>query len=335
MILYIETQAFSYPTTQHIIAQFPQAEIVQIRHYKNIFDKNTDTKSLEKAIIIAKLTGNAIYPTPDAYGLGTQNFFFKTSLNCIFDCEYCFLKGAFASSFPVIFVNYDDIKQHIIAKNKNTLLPPWQGRAGEGLWQTRIHRFSSDYSDILALNHWTGFVETFVPFFETQSQNLMEIRTKSANIAPLLRLGFVPQHTEIAFSLNPQELIDRYEHGTASLAKRIEAINTLVQLWRKVGIRCMPLLPVANYMSVYEQFIQELTTSVNICQIHSFFVGGLLFQEEDRVAMRKKMPESQLLLQLEKDAKGRYAEPISMRKKLYALFTTYVPSAFVCMDEEL
>jgi hypothetical protein len=39
----------------------------------------------------------------------------------------------------------------------------------------------------------------------------MEIRTKSSNIKPLLDLGFVPKNTEIAFSLNPQILIDKYE----------------------------------------------------------------------------------------------------------------------------
>jgi hypothetical protein len=39
----------------------------------------------------------------------------------------------------------------------------------------------------------------------------MELRTKSGNIKPLLDLNFVPKNTEICFSLNPQNLIDKYE----------------------------------------------------------------------------------------------------------------------------
>jgi sulfatase maturation enzyme AslB (radical SAM superfamily) len=30
-----------------------------------------------------------------------SSFFFKTSLNCVFDCSYCFLKGAFKNDIPV------------------------------------------------------------------------------------------------------------------------------------------------------------------------------------------------------------------------------------------
>lgn len=50
--------------------------------------------------------------------------------------------------------------------------------------------YSSDYSDILALNDLTNFVGEFVPFFETLSNAMMEIRTKSSNIKPLFDLLF-------------------------------------------------------------------------------------------------------------------------------------------------
>ncbi|MDP3381629.1 MAG: hypothetical protein Q8S84_09375 [bacterium] len=40
----------------------------------------------------------------------------------------------------------------------------------------------------------------------------------------------MPKNTEIAFSLNPQILIDKYEKSTSSLDARIEAINKLISL---------------------------------------------------------------------------------------------------------
>lgn len=75
----------------------------------------------------------------------------------------------------------------------------------------------------------SGFNAEFIEFFEEFEGVNMEIRTKSGNIQSLLDLGFVPKNTEIAFSLNPQELIDRYESGTASLRQRYQAINTLLE----------------------------------------------------------------------------------------------------------
>ncbi|MDR2640282.1 MAG: hypothetical protein LBC61_02930 [Candidatus Peribacteria bacterium] len=99
----------------------------------------------------------------------------------------------------VVFVNYEDIKEELKAESGKL--------KGNG----EIWFYSSDYSDILAMNSITNFIEEFVPFFESLPNAMMEIRTKSSNIKPLLDLGFVPKNTEICFSLNPQNLIDNYE----------------------------------------------------------------------------------------------------------------------------
>jgi spore photoproduct lyase len=73
-----------------------------------------------------------------------------------------------------------------------------------------------------------NFNQSFIPFFEKFDNVLMESRTKSSNIQSLLNLGFVPQNTEISFSLNPQSIIDSFEHKTSSLDQRIHSINTLI-----------------------------------------------------------------------------------------------------------
>jgi hypothetical protein len=134
-------------------------------------------------------------------------------------------------------VNYDDIKEEIVEKiseiseqtqeeviqeNNDFELKLKQNLA----YKDKIWFYSSDYSDILGMDNISGFLEEFVPFFEkiplspalspkgrkgAESIAMMEIRTKSANIKPILDLGFVPKNTEFAFSLNPQELIDKYE----------------------------------------------------------------------------------------------------------------------------
>ena len=40
MLIYLEKKAKSYPQTQKILGKFPNAQILEIDHYKNIFDKN-------------------------------------------------------------------------------------------------------------------------------------------------------------------------------------------------------------------------------------------------------------------------------------------------------
>ncbi|MEA3386886.1 MAG: hypothetical protein U9Q66_00350 [Patescibacteria group bacterium] len=55
----------------------------------------------------------------------------------------------------------------------------------------------------------------------------MEIRSKSANINSLLKLK-ASENIEIAFSLNPEEIINKYELKTVSLGLRIACINKLL-----------------------------------------------------------------------------------------------------------
>jgi spore photoproduct lyase len=94
MKIYIEYQAKDYPQTQKIIKKFPHAQIVWIKNYKNIFDKNLPLGvSLKPSFVVAKLTSASILKAPDGYGHNDKtSYFLKTSLNCIFDCDYCYLK---------------------------------------------------------------------------------------------------------------------------------------------------------------------------------------------------------------------------------------------------
>lgn len=113
MLIYLESKAKDFPQTKSILKKLPHAEILEIDHYKNIFDKNIGNQQLTPALIIAKQENPKLIPVPDHYGYPGKSFFFKTSLNCVFDCEYCYLKGNFKTQYPVIFVNYEEIQETI------------------------------------------------------------------------------------------------------------------------------------------------------------------------------------------------------------------------------
>lgn len=84
---------------------------------------------------------------------------------------------------------------------------------------------------------------------------MVELRTKAPSIEHLLTVSSIPSNVEIAYSLNPQTLIDRYEKGTARLDQRISNCKHLMEAGYKVGIRLMPLLPVPGYEEIYRDFL--------------------------------------------------------------------------------
>lgn len=323
MILYLEKKAQHYPQTQKILSQFQSASIIEIDNYKNIFDKNTWGLQEKKSIIIAKLTSPAITQAPEWYGHTKRAYFFKTSLNCIYDCEYCFLKGAFKTEHMVFFVNYEDIKKQISQK----IWELKKQHIKEDIWL-----YSSDYSDIQGMDAISSFNSEFIEFFEQFEWVHMEIRTKSGNIKSLFDLWFVPKNTEVAFSLNPQELIDRYETGTASLQKRFDAINSLLKHWWRVWIRLLPLLPIKNYKEIYGKFFQELEKNIPLEQIDSSFASGLLYTKRDYNTMIKKYPHLDILYMLNLEPDEFYRESREIRNWFYKEIKKMDKKCLLCLE---
>jgi len=371
MIIYVEKQAKDYKQTKYILDKFSNAKILWIDNYKNIFDKKIAKNiSLKPNFIIAKLNSDTITKAPDWYGHNNkQAYFLKTSLNCIFDCSYCFLKWAFKNDIPVYFVNYENIKDSIKAKieclNKdfNIWFSTWKLSESQSMigwvfeeiklklnsldkndfelklkqnldYKDKIWFYSSDYSDILWMNNISGFLEEFVPFFEKLNNTMMEIRTKSANIKSILDLWFIPKNTEFAFSLNPQELIDKYEFWTSSLEDRIKSINILLEKGYKVWLRFLPLLPVENYKEIYTKFVWEIKQKIDIKKVSSTFVSGLLYTTSDYNNILKKYPKLDILYRLKQDNKLFVRESRDVRDFFYDLFGSLDKEYFICLDEK-
>ncbi len=383
MIIYIEKQAKDYPQTQKILQKFENAKVLWIDNYKNIFDKNiANNISLKPSFIVAKLNSDAITKAPDWYWHNNkQAYFLKTSLNCVFDCSYCFLKWAFKNDIPVYFVNYDDIKDSIklkvesLKKDFNIWFIDWKLSESQSMigwvfegnklnlkssnndyelklnqnldYKNKIWFYSSDYSDILGMDNISGFLKEFVPFFEDLNSPLlqrrgvwgegiamMEVRSKSANIKPILDLWFVPKNTEFAFSLNPQELIDKYEFWTSSLDDRIKAINILLEKGYKVGLRFLPLLPVKNYKEIYTKFVEDIKKQIDMNKISSTFVSGLLYTKSDYNNILKKYPKLDILYRLRQQDDLFIRESKETRDFFYNLFETLDKKCFICLDEK-
>ena len=324
MLIYIEKQAKDYSQTKKILEKYKNAKVIFIDNYKNIFDKNYKNLDTKKALIIAKLNSKSVSRAPCWYWHSESSYFFKTWLNCVFDCSYCYLKWAFKNDNIVLFVNYDDIKNEIeekISELRKEL-------------SDAVHWFYSwDYSDIVWIDNLSNFIENFVPFFEKFWDDvMMEIRTKSSNVKPFLDLWFIPKNTEISFSLNPEILVKKYEKWASSLEKRIEAINILLEKWFKVWLRFLPILPVKNWEEVYSEFIAYIKEKIDISKIYSSFASWLLYTKKDYNKMLQKYPDLGILYMLELENDDFYRESKVFRSKIYTMFKEFDKRCIFCLD---
>lgn len=324
MLIYIEKQAKDYSQTKKILEKYKNAKVIFIDNYKNIFDKNYKNLDTKKALIIAKLNSKSVSRAPCWYWHSESSYFFKTWLNCVFDCSYCYLKWAFKNDNIVLFVNYDDIKNEIEEKISELR---------KELPDSAHWFYSWDYSDIVWIDNLSNFIENFVPFFEKFWDDvMMEIRTKSSNVKPFLDLWFIPKNTEISFSLNPEILVKKYEKWASSLEKRIEAINILLEKWFKAWLRFLPILPVKNWEEVYSEFIAYIKEKIDISKIYSSFASWLLYTKKDYNKMLQKYPDLDILYMLELENDDFYRESKVFRNKIYTMFKEFDKRCIFCLD---
>lgn len=314
MLIYYESRIANHPRTQAILSKFPGAQKLEIDHYKNIFDKDGGSK-LAPALLLAQSPGNPITQAPANYGYTPHSFFFRASLNCVFDCQYCYLKGAFKSRFPVIFVDYENIADAITAK----ISEMQTSHPGE-----EICFYGSNYADTLATEQISWFHTFFVPFFEQFEWVVFESRTKSNQIESLLNINPIPQNFEIAFSLNPEAICLELETGAAPLEKRIAAIQRCLEAWCKVGLRFLPLLPIPNYERIYADFLKDLSQNIDFSRINSVFLGTLLYTKQDYKQIQKLYPDWDVWEYLELQEDGYYRIVSPHREKLIEIFAPYV-----------
>ena len=319
MIIYIENSLKDNSQAKKILEKYSNSSIIWIDNHKNIFDKNTDAKR-EKSIILASWK-NFIQNAPDWYWFSQTNaFFLKNSINCVFDCDYCYLKWAFKNSDLLFFLDYKKMKEEILETIKKQD-------------NNQTNRFySSDYSDNLATDNLSDFTLEFIPFFENLENTKLEIRTKSNNISNLLKLN-PNKNIEIAFSLNPSEVIENYEHKTTSLDERIKRINSLLDAGWNVWIRFLPLVSIENYEEIYDNFLNYLKWKINFSRIESIFIWWLLYTNDDYNNILKVKPLLDLLYRLNKDW-NFYREDRIVRDRFYNKFSQFIKEkkCNICLD---
>ena len=276
--IYVEERASEYPLAKEIMNKLPDANIVRIKHYKDVFDRKKQKPALQKdhnALIIAVRDGNRVFEgAPVCQSFGYQYFYYASSMmNCPFDCEYCYLKGMYPSSYMVVFVNLEDYKQDI-----------------EDMGGRRpMYLCASFDTDLLAMNGLTGHADFWKDIARTHDDILVELRTKAApeitdNISNVI----------YAFTLSPEEVVNRYERYTAPVSARINAAAKALENGAKVRLCFDPIIKIPDYKEAYKKLIEEAAAKIDFRKLTDVSVGTFRISADYLGKMRKAYPDSEI-----------------------------------------
>jgi spore photoproduct lyase len=304
--IYVQESVSRHPRTMTIRGKYPRAQVVGIGRYGEVFNHNHQSFRLQKrkpSLILAEKMGTLLMEAPYGVG-GRHNFYFSHVLNCLYDCRYCFLQGMYRSAHYVVFVNYEDFEAAIREK---------ASAVAEG----EIHFFSGYDGDSLALEPLTGFVEEFLPFFAGNPRLVLELRTKSVAIRPLLDREPLP-NVIVAFSFTPAAVSTALEHGVPPIEERIRAAALLAERGFRIGLRFDPLVYFPDYPGPYRDLFREAFRRIPADAIHSAGFGAFRLPRDYFERMRRLYPEEPLFASTLEEREGVTSYPPDLEREMKA-----------------
>ena len=276
--IYVEERASGYPLTDKILAALSGAHVIRIKHYKDVFDRKRQNAPLQKehqALIIAVRDGSRIFKgAPVCQSFGNKNFYYASSMmNCPFDCEYCYLKGMYPSSNMVVFVNLEDYRRDVEEKLK------------EG----PMYVCASYDTDLIAMNGLTGHTDFWKDMARAHDSLLVELRTKAAvqvtdNIPNII----------YAFTVSPEEVVERFEKHTAPVGARISAAAKAIEAGAKVRLCFDPIIKILEWKKAYERLVSECVAQIDFDRLTDVSVGTFRISADYLGKMRKAYPDSEI-----------------------------------------
>lgn len=302
--IYVEKSVRNHFRTQEILKKFPSAQVIEINHYKDVFCRSKQSYMLQhrsQNLILAEKQGTLLYEgAPVCQSFGNQ-FFYYTScmMNCIFDCEYCYLKGMYPSANIVIFVNLEDIF----------------AEAEQMLKSHPLYLCVSYDTDLLAMEQLIGYVREWC-FFTQKHENLkIEVRTKCVNKAFFRSVTPVP-NVIYAFTLSPQAVIESCEHHTPSLAERISCVAEMVRRGFSVRLCFDPMIYLPEWREYYAEMLEQVYHAVDLEKIVDVSVGTFRISQDYLKKMRKQEPDSAVVWFPFQNENGFYHYPNELMEQM-------------------
>mgnify|MGYP006268371747 FL=1 len=320
--LYIETGSEDTPLAKTVLERYPDAERIPVEDYRAIFNRPRQRFQQQKRslkLILARKKDHLIYPGSDnAQNFDTPNFFYVTPfLNCLYNCDYCFLQGMYSSANLVLFTNQDAM---VRALREVAAHPPEPHKP--------VFCAISYNTDLLAMEPWFGLSRFWIESTRDLANLRIEIRSKSGNFRSLRDLPASP-HAILAWTLSPDAVFRQYEHGTAPPNLRIRAAAEAAQAGWPVRICIDPVLHIENWKEHYRGLIQNLFRSLPPERILDLSVGVFRMSAPYFKTIRSRQPASDLYYAPFETADGLVKYPDALQAEMmgtiYEWLSDYLP----------
>lgn len=275
--IYLEPGAANFPLGQKCLEQFPAARLIEINNYKEVFNRprqDWQLQSQSRKLILAVKPDDFLYPNSSLVSsYGYQHSFYNSQvLNCIYNCSYCYLQGLYPSANIVVFVNSEDFSRAVEQAIVN---------------YKQIYLCISYDTDLLAIEKMLALNRYWIAFARDNPNVLIETRTKSSNFSLLADLQPV-ENFILAWTLSPDKIQRTKELKTASLSKRLKAIQQAINAGWKVRICLDPVLHFQGWQQEYQGLIEQMAAQLELNKVYDYSIGTFRINQGFLKHMRRQ-----------------------------------------------
>ena len=334
-ILLLEEGVEEYPLAQEVLSRLPD---IPRQKFQDISMLTQQMKSSQydvfgegkKRLALSRFKGSFLKKRPGiSPGMVCCNYYVvNLAKNCIYDCSYCFLQDFLGNNpMQVAYVNVEDLLVEL--EEVFTQYPDRNFRVGTG-----------ELTDSLALDAIVPYTAYLLPFFNQQSNAVLELKTKSDQIANLLDHSD-PTNIIVSWSLNPQTVIDQEEKGTPSLVQRLESAKACLDKGYRIGFHFDPIILIPGWEDAYQQLVNILCDSLPIAKVEWVSLGSFRYRPSLKSIIKNRHPQTHLFTSEHlpsKDGKFRYLRPL--RNHAYKTIRGYLKSRleelniYICMETQ-
>ncbi len=327
--LFLEADLDRTPEIEYLISKIGlDPEIV--RDSRPVYDLINGSEDpvtfLKKILFITRNRGAVVRECP-----GTSHYtccdytILHTGTFCTMDCSYCILQAYFHPPVLQYFAGLDLLSKgldQVLAQNKIL-------RIGTG-----------EYTDSLIWEPVSLSPRFLVEKFAHQDRAVLELKTKTVNVASLLDLDHRGK-TILSWSVNTPEIIRSEERGTAALAARLETAKKAADKGYKLAFHFDPIILYEGCQPEYEKVVRSIFSYVSPEDIVWISIGTFRFMPQLKSLVENRFPHStipygEFILGL--DNKMRYFKPlrISLYSRLAKVFKEIAPDVMVyfCMEDQ-
>jgi spore photoproduct lyase len=334
--IWIDRQVLDSPITAHVLRHLPDVPTEVITGPPPLPPPATQAALMtlsKKHLYLTAQQGRFVRDCPGAASSSPTSqlccgyMIVDLIYNCNYDCTYCYLQSYVNAPYLTVYANVDQLFDELDALLRAR--PQLLVRIGLG-----------EFSDSLSLDPLTGFSRLLVPFLRQFSNVLFELRTKSALVDQLLDLE--PQgRMMISWSVNPESVVRREEHKTASLAARLQAAQRCRDAGYKIGLHFDPLLYYLGWEADYESCVAQVFSALDPEDVTYMSMGSLRFPTTLKKVVQDRFPKNRLMYAEffpGGNGKMRYFKPL--RTEIYTKMLHWIQrytagtNLYLCMESE-